>query len=484
MPSLLIVTEKFDVGGLETYIRGQVRAMTRAGWRVMLACGGQPRPELLPDDIADACRGLPLGGAANAGHLLHATRTLRQFIQAHGITHVHAHPFTSLFPALLAAKLEGVPYIATLHGPSSLDAGYGPFNDFLLGGMVLGHADRVIAVSEEVGQLAAPYVGPDVLAVQPNAVDTEVFEAGPAPVEASRWLLVSRLDAFKIVGIRQFAKEARAAGLPGIDVAGDGPAQGHLQEQLAQDGLGEFVRFLGVRTDIAELMRASAGVAGMGRVLLEGLASGRPCCLVGYDGVKGMVDATLFDAAASANFSGRNLPNIGSGQLREQLAGLAGHGDPAPSRKVVAAYAEATVWQGFADSITPLPARPVPVLTAMYDVLQTEAVQADTVPYLHSDDFWYQVGRVLHGARHYAPGLADAYAFHARRAQQLAARHERAAAAQKDTSAANELAQLRQELTGLREQVDALRQILHAHLAAQEDKSAWWSRWMRKAPRA
>ncbi|WP_407849666.1 glycosyltransferase [Bordetella petrii] len=471
MPSLLIVTEQFDVGGLETYIRGQVHILSRLGWDVYLACAGEPRPELLPTELAGQCRGLPLSASASAADLLRSTRTLREFMREHAITHVHAHPFISLFPAFLAAKLEGVPYVATLHGPSSLSAGYGPLNDFLLGSVILTHADRVIAVSEEVRSLAAAYVDDDRLVMQPNAVDSQAFRPQPASSEPARWLVVSRLDPFKIVGIRQFASLAREAGLPGIDVVGEGPAQAVLQQQLAQDGAADFVRFLGVRADVVELMRASGGVAGMGRVLLEGLAAGQRCCLVGYDGVKGMVDDQLFEAAAVANFSGRSLPSISAEELRAQLARHPA-GDAALCRKVGQRHAESAVWEAFSERLAALRASPAPLAAALHGLIQSETVQADVAPYLQSDTLFYEIGRVTHGARHFSPALAASYSFYFQRAQWRAGKEELA-------SLAVSLAENRRRMDEASSQLDALRQAEREREASQ----GWWSRLAKKGAR-
>ncbi|OZI69669.1 glycosyltransferase [Bordetella genomosp. 2] len=468
MPSLLIITEQFDVGGLETYIRGQVRILSQLGWDVYLACGGEPRPELLPAELVGQCSGLRLSAAASAADLLHSTRTLREFMRQHAITHVHAHPFISLFPAFLAAKLESLPYVATLHGPSSLSAGYGPLNDFLLGSVILAHADRVIAVSEEVRSLAAVYVHDDRLVMQPNAVDSHAFRPQPSTAEPARWLVVSRLDPFKIVGIRQFVSLARQAGLPGIDVVGEGPAQAVLQQQLTQDGLTDYVRFLGVRADVAELMRASGGVAGMGRVLLEGLAAGQRCCLVGYDGVKGMVDDGLFEAAAVANFSGRSLPNISAEELRGQLARHPA-GDAALCRKVGQRHAESAVWENFSKQLAALHVSAAPLATTLHALIQSETVQSDPAPYLQSDTLFYEIGRVVHGARHFSPALAASYGFYFQRAQWRTERDDLA-------SVAVSLAESQRRIAGLSSQLDALRQ------AEQEraESQGWWSRLMKK----
>jgi hypothetical protein len=53
---------------------------------------------------------------------------------------------------------------------------------------------------------------------------------------------------------------------------------------LVESGLAERVEFFGATPDASEMMPNFAVVAGMGRVVLEGLSAGRPVILVGYDG--------------------------------------------------------------------------------------------------------------------------------------------------------------------------------------------------------
>ena len=88
------------------------------------------------------------------------------------------------------------------------------------------------------------------------------------------------------------------------------PVEKNFSNVYSCDGILDFVEFYGISADVPKLMRSTAGVAGMGRVVLEGLACQKPVCLVGYDGVKGIVDQDLIWQAARYNFSGRNLKSI------------------------------------------------------------------------------------------------------------------------------------------------------------------------------
>lgn len=413
-PSLLIVTESFEVGGLETYIAGQVRVMTSEGWGVHLACGSKPAAEFLPPGLSTVHPGLPLGPAATVTDLIAAVETLRAVIRDKSVTHVHAHPFTSIFPAMLAAALEEVPFIITLHGPTSLSSGYGPFNDYLLASLALPAANAVLAVSNEVGELAAPYTGYGRLCIQHNSVDVEYFrEAVSSAPTGAPWLAVSRLDAVKIHGIRKFINVAHELNLGQVDIVGDGPGRATLEELLRQDGVDHIARFLGARADVRSLMHSSAGVAGMGRVLLEGIACGKPICMVGYDGVKGLVDLDLFRRAAYANFSGRNLPDVSLADLVSQLerrtANVADLTDA-----VLHYHSEDALWAAFAKQISAFPYSEPPSVRAIYTVLQSEEA-ASTEPYLQSQDLLYRIGRVVHSTSYFSPTAVACYSFYASR---------------------------------------------------------------------
>jgi len=313
--SLMIVTEAFVVGGVETYIRTEVEELSRQGWSVHLVCGREFSPMLVPDCVASVTHGLALGAEATVSEFLDVVDQLLDIARRNGITVIHAHPFTSLVSALVCAQLVSVPMLVTLHGPSSVVGSYGAGYDFMVASLVLPAASGVMAVSQEVRDLAMPYVEGQRLFVFPNAV------ASIARVERKgngRWLLVSRLDSSKIPGVQDFVGKLLGMSKR-VDICGSGPAQGRLEAEFS-DAIGDGrLRLLDPTPAVQQRMGEYDGVAGMGRVALEGLVQGMPVVLVGYDGVKGMLDLQLFEGAAYCNFSGRGLPTIGGEQLQLQL---------------------------------------------------------------------------------------------------------------------------------------------------------------------
>ncbi len=124
-----------------------------------------------------------------------------------------------------------------------------------------------------------------------------------------------------------------------------------------------------------ELISGCAGVAGMGRVVLEAVSAKKPVVLIGYDGVKGVVREPLFVEAAFANFSGRGLPIIGEDELCRQFSK---YGSSLPDDVYAMAkqrFDEKEVWNEFVESVRTLPL-PKPSVFAVFYGLLRESVSA------------------------------------------------------------------------------------------------------------
>lgn len=386
MKRVLVVVEQFTVGGLETHIRGELVQLHRHGCEVHLLAGTPFQQTLLPDCVSSVTGGVPMGVGCSATAMVEAVDRIREVIRSRGIDVVHAHPFVSLVPAMVAAQAEGISLAVSLHGPASLGAYAGPVYDFMIKTIVLPQASLVVVVSDEVAEIARPHVADASLLVVPNGVEFSARTSGAAQdVERDpRWLVVGRLDAAKIVGVLDFVRKARRAGMAGVRIAGDGDAKAMLQQRLFDEGLADGVEFLGARADIPQLMQSSAGVVGMGRVVLEGLAAQRPVVLVGYDGVKGVVDAGLLQLARRANFSGRNLDTVEADHLGAQLAALGETDLAAVVATAAEGFGEGSVWRQFLDRAEKLQPLQPSILLELYQSLQRDPLQEDSL-FFHSE---------------------------------------------------------------------------------------------------
>ena len=409
MKSILIVTEQFTIGGLETHILGEISRLCESGIEVHLAVGKIFEDLLLPTSLASVSHSLSLDPGSTPEGLLTAINQLRKIIREHSIDGVHIHPFTSIIPAVAAAELERIPYAITLHGPASL-ASYGAIYDLLIKDIILPNTGLIVAVSPEVQRLLSVHATDESVICIPNAVLFSEFSDTLLSVNSidQRWLVISRLDQFKIPGIIDFCSKAKRCEIPGVLIVGDGPAKEDLRQMLEENGLSGYATLVGVSTNVPSLIQKYAGVAGMGRVVLEGVMYRKPVVLVGYDGVKGVVDVELLAHAAKTNFSGRELSTIDAECLYMELRNKNCEANVSAVFKAAkAAFNDKDAWIHFLDQMRLLSIPKPTILTGLYHSLFDSPI-VGTAPYLYSQEILDRLEAISCSINFYGPRLSAA----------------------------------------------------------------------------
>ncbi|CAH5170165.1 Glycosyltransferase Gtf1 [Serratia marcescens] len=319
--SILIITQYYSIGGLETYINTQVKDLVAHGYQVHLMYAVVADPSLLPDGLSSCHENIHLSNGS-IEQLVQGVDLIRQVIKEKGIDVIHVHPFDCIFPAVIAADCEKIPSLLTLHGPLSLQHFTRNIYNQALAIYFLKTLHTIFCVSQETADQLAEIIDHPSVMIVPNLIDTA--QTHPAITDETvekRWLIASRLDEDKSAGIMKFIDFAsRCQMIHGIDIYGTGSDEDTIKTYVSDNNFNEWVGFKGVVSDIPSVMPQYAGFAGMGRGVLEAGISQLPVCLVGYDGIKGILDDETFKHAAYCNFSGRNLANAEEDVLQEQFA--------------------------------------------------------------------------------------------------------------------------------------------------------------------
>nr|WP_152033918.1 glycosyltransferase [Paracidovorax avenae] len=379
--------------------------MLRAGYKVHLAVGELFNNLLLPRGLSSLTTGLKLNATVNVNQLAELTGDIEEIIRKNRIDIIHLHPFNSFIPGFLAAERMQIPAVLTLHGPTSLSGYSGPMYEFLLKSVILPNVSLTICISEEIRALAEPYLADSQIKVIPNGVDFSMRQmlSQGASVPDKRWCVVSRLDSFKIKGIFDFVIKAKKAGIPGVLIVGDGAAKEKLEEQLNATGLNGFVEFYGMSGRVKSIIMQHAGVAGMGRVVLEGIAARKSVALVGYDGLKGIVDQEMLNNAGQANFSGRNLSTISADDFAEQLAHRADFDKELDEILLSASknYDQNIIWQDFFNSLQKIEAVGKNILSEAFKAMQASQLEEQS-PFLQSGALIDSLENIVYSPRYYS----------------------------------------------------------------------------------
>ncbi|CAJ1850103.1 hypothetical protein KOPIIPEJ_02291 [Aeromonas dhakensis] len=327
MYRILMVSESYRHGGVETYIDTMSSWLHEKDCKLYLATGESNESKVVHASIDKYYCGLKLSHNNSLAELLKTIDELRNIIREQNIDVVHAHPFGSIIPSVFAAKLENKKLVLTVHGPSTITSFSGaPYNDLLR--YIIGcSVDLTLYVSEEMKFISEPFFRRDGM-ILPNFFDfNELNNRGRndkniVHVSKQKWVVVSRIDAQKLPGIIHFIELAsRSNQIYEVDIIGNGPVLEELIDYIKSHGF-LWVNIIGEVAKPSALFEKYFGVAGMGRALLEGIIAGMPSVLVGYDGVKGIVNNALFEKAKTCNFSGRSLRTVEEEDFERDLTNI------------------------------------------------------------------------------------------------------------------------------------------------------------------
>jgi glycosyltransferase involved in cell wall biosynthesis len=297
VPVILQILPSLVTGGVERGAVEVARAITEAGWQAIVASsGGQMVSEIR------RAGGLHIEFPADSKNPIQMRRNvtrLAALIREHNIDIVHARSRAPAWSAFSAARKTGAAFMTTFHG------NYGAANPLKrLYNSVMVRGDRVIAISQFIGDQVCDRYGADPAKVRiiPRGVDVDNFNPTAVSAErviqlAEKWrvpddarviMLPGRLTRWKgqSVLIEALARLPDRTGLRCIMVGGDQGRTGYraeLEREVTRCGLEATVQFVGDCRDMPAafmladvVVSASTDAEAFGRVIIEAQAMGRP----------------------------------------------------------------------------------------------------------------------------------------------------------------------------------------------------------------
>ncbi len=221
---------------------------------------------------------------------------LRKFIGKYDIVHTHNTACQLFAPIAKLLKCSKVKLVTTEHST----------NNRRRGKWYLKSADKwmyaryakVICISEQLQRNLEEHIGKhDKIMTIFNGVDTAKFLSPIKDISGNGSFIITMVASLSAAKDQDTLIRAMAE-LPDnylLRIVGDGPRRGILENLVTQLRVNERVAFLGIRTNIPDLLCESdvnvlsTHWEGFGLVSVEGMASGRPFIASDVDGLREVV---------------------------------------------------------------------------------------------------------------------------------------------------------------------------------------------------
>ncbi len=361
-PVILQVLPRLVAGGVERGTVDIAAALVRAGWRALVVSAGGPMAREI--ERAGAVHvALPVD-SKNPFVMRRNIDRLREVIDAHGVSLVHARSRAPAWSAFYAARRAGLPFVTTFHG--TYNAGNRLKRWY---NSVMARGDRVIAISEFIAHHVVDIYDADPARIRiiPRGIDLVSFD--PAHIGAERlvtlareWrlpdgapvvILPGRLSRWKgqgvlIAAIGRLGRRDICCLLVGGDDGRRARYRGELENLVRAHGLAGVVRLVDHCRDMPAaymladvVVSASTDPEAFGRVVAEAQAMGRPVVAPDHGGAREIVlpgdtgwlvapgdpralaeaiaEALALDPAAREALAGRAIERMRANFSREQM---------------------------------------------------------------------------------------------------------------------------------------------------------------------
>jgi L-malate glycosyltransferase len=235
---------------------------------------------------------------------------LAKILRRERVDLIHAHQYTPFFYSLLARLIfDQPPVLFTEHGRHYPD--FRRPKRVFANRLLLQRRDRVVGVGQAVRRALINHEGLPArrVGVIYNGIDTVGFANGIHDRDAIRRdmgvgpndfvvLLVARLDYLKdhATAVRTLQRVVERRPEVRLVLVGEGPEKAAIERLVAQLNLGPSVRFLGLRKDVARLLRATdlflltSISEGIPLTVLEAMAAGLPVLATQVGGLAEIVE--------------------------------------------------------------------------------------------------------------------------------------------------------------------------------------------------
>lgn len=312
---ILVVSEKFVKGGLETHIKTLYDALVEDNKFFFVFGKYESKLDLSKAKIYS---GFNFSYNSTVEEFCSDVEGLVKIIKTNKIDVIIVHPFYSIYPAVFAANLTKTKIILTSHGRTNLTFPTTPVEISLFEYFLYNQFNKVFSVSKSLIKALEKYKNLDAIYI-PNLINFKNYKSHETKTN-KKWAIISRLDNDKINSVIQMLDYFNDVDVEEIDVIGDGENINTIKEYIKEKNNSYKINLLGYIDDIPkQLDKGYTGVCGIGRVVAESLAMNIPTVCHGYGKVVGVINKEIYNLIKEENFIPEKLDNISKEDFKKQI---------------------------------------------------------------------------------------------------------------------------------------------------------------------
>jgi len=314
--NILICGEHLNDGGVETAIVNEALILKEKGHNVYVLAEQGIYTKILEKA---GIENIDFKMEFKNGFDIEKSEKIVDIIRKKEINEAHIHKFISIPACLPAFILTNTPYVVHLHEGLTTSYDwmmrlYSSYRDML--NMYLRNAYKIIAITENVKKYNMELfkIPDNKYLVINNSINLKLFNNDENNINfpIKKFLLISRLSKEKEQsiknGIELFAKYNECQKDSELRIVGSGPILKEIENYIKEKNY-KNINFIGRSSEIEKEISNSDIVLGLGRCIIEAMASKKICCIIGYEKLKPIISKDNIEKAMFENFSGRGLPD-------------------------------------------------------------------------------------------------------------------------------------------------------------------------------
>ena len=239
--NILVISEQFKNGGLETQIHTLYNSMKKKH-KIILAV--RAFENNLDFSEATIYEGFNFSYNSLVDDFIQDVNKLKEIINKENIDCIHVHPFYSIYPAIFAAKIMNIPIAYTVHGFGSINFPSQMMDTLLLQFSLETYIDKIFSVSKICADSLNHASITKKTSVLTNCIDMKKFQRHKVS-DNKIWAINSRLDSDKTPEIITIIENINKLDIIELHIYGTGTEEEKIRELIANRDLNKKVSLKG-----------------------------------------------------------------------------------------------------------------------------------------------------------------------------------------------------------------------------------------------